>query len=373
MAVTKGTFASLQRCPLSFPKLMAHKTTISLHRGSLPAWLCGKSYDIVRVTNFYTSIMPPFFKSKKISSETLGEYLRDTRTTLKFTLAQVWRLTQIPEKFLADLEEGAYEKLPDDVYVRGFLQSLAAVYKISTDSLLRQFERERVVDRSLKKDPLAPHASSRTRIPRAIITPRTFTIALVIVLACASLGYLVWQVRSVSAPPKLSITTPSSDMTVSSRSIVLRGETEPGSKLFINGQEVLVEETGAFTETLNLAEGVNNVAVKSQNKFGRSSQVNRVIIVTPEQMTSATSTNALALIELKVVVGPKPAWIKVVSDGQVIQDGVIAGGGEVLVKAEKELLLSTDDAGSTSVIYKGRDLGVLGAEGQKLTDIKFTP
>lgn len=323
--------------------------------------------------------MTALFKAKKIKSETLGEYLKDMRTILKLTLAQVHRLTQIPEKFLKNLEDGQYEKLPDDVYVRGFLQSLAAVYKVPGKSILEQFERERGVDRSLSCDPLIPRASKFFSMPRFLITPKTFGVALVFLLTSACVGYLVWQVRSVSAAPVLEISYPDADLTIASRNILLRGRAEAGSKLFINKQPVLVAEDGEFTEVLNLTEGTNNILIRAENKFGRFSEVARSVIVTSDSPPVAGATGTAGIIntaggmEVTVKVGPQSAWIKVVADGQVAQEGEMAGGAETEFRAQKTLLISTNNAGSTRLIYNGQDLGVLGKAGETLSNIKFTP
>ncbi|MEK9181354.1 MAG: RodZ domain-containing protein [Patescibacteria group bacterium] len=320
--------------------------------------------------------MTSLFKSKKIKSETLGEYLADMRNTLKMTCAQVQRLTQIPEKFLKNLEAGEYGKLPDDVYVRGFLQSLAAVYKLPAKSLLEQFERERGVDRSLtSRDPLAPRASKPFITPRIVITPKTFSLALVLVLAALSVGYLVWQVRSVSAAPSLEISYPAADLTTEARNILLRGRAEPGSKLFINKQPVLVAEDGEFTEVLNLTEGANNILIRAENKFGKSSEVSRSIIVSSAPETATGTAGIIGeAVGMKVVVevGPGNAWIKAVVDGQVAQEGELAGGTKAEFRAENEILVSTGNAGATRLIYNGQDLGVLGKSGEALADIKFT-
>jgi hypothetical protein len=315
----------------------------------------------------------PLFQTKKVRIETLGEYLQDTRKAMRLTISQINRLTRIPEKFLKSLEEGDYEALPADVYVKGFLKTLAEVYRIPGNTLLEQFERERGLERSFKKDPLRPKGSVASTLPQVVITPRTFTVVVVAFLVLASLSYLVWQIRSVQAPPALEVLYPEDGAKMQTRSVLLRGKTEPGSRVFVNGQEIMVEESGAFSEVLNLSDGVNNLAIRSENKFHRATEEGRMVIAEIVQQP-ATTTPELEqnLISLTVGVGPENTWITARADNQVVQDGMVEAGQSLKLVADKELILTTGNAGSTHLVYNGRDLGILGKAGEVLSNIKFT-
>ena len=315
------------------------------------------------------------FKSKKISTETLGEYLRHARESLDFSLEDIRRLTKMPEKFLSALEEGRYQDLPADVYVKGFLKSLAAIYRTGPDGLLQQFEKERNLSRTLAYGTLTPEPRKTYHLPRFVVTPKTITLSLVGLAIIGSIAYLAWQIYSVSAAPKLTLTYPSSDLTISSRSMLLRGSTEPGAVVHVNTQEILVDESGEFKEVLNFVEGTNQIVVKAENKFGKASSVKRVVVVTSPPSSAATTTSEtinFESISLEVVIGPEDAWLKVETDGDTVQDGVAASGSRLTYTADSELLLSTGNAGSTRVRYNGKDLGVLGSHGELLSNIRFS-
>ncbi len=321
------------------------------------------------------------FKTKKLATETLGEYLRSARQAFGMDPEQVRRLTQIPEKFLLALEEGNFERLPADVYVKGFLKSLAAVYRIPSDSLLDQFETERGVHRSLTADPLQPKSGRRWYAPSFSVTPRVLTFAAVIGLALLTAGYLIWQVRSVSAPPALEVIFPESDMVVAERNVLLRGRTESVSRVYVNDQSVPVQESGEFQEVLSLADGSNTLVIRAENRFGKSTSVSRTIVVQPpapfpaeDPSAAATTTPEQALdpIRLSVSVSGPSVWIKAVADGDTVQDGFVGTGEALELRADRELLLSTGDAAATRIIYNGRDLGVLGKPGEALSSIRFT-
>lgn len=54
-----------------------------------------------------------------------GAYLRSQRERRDLSLADIARITKIPRRSLAFLEDGAFESLPAEVFVRGFLRSYA--------------------------------------------------------------------------------------------------------------------------------------------------------------------------------------------------------------------------------------------------------
>ena len=65
------------------------------------------------------------FTKKNIETLTLGEKLKKLRSERRISLGDVSRNTKIQIKYLEFIEEGAYDKLPADVYAKGFLKSYA--------------------------------------------------------------------------------------------------------------------------------------------------------------------------------------------------------------------------------------------------------
>ncbi|QQR52969.1 helix-turn-helix domain-containing protein [bacterium] len=55
----------------------------------------------------------------------VGPQLKARRQSLRMSLAQVEVATKIRGKYLIALEAGEYEKLPNDIYSRGFVQNYA--------------------------------------------------------------------------------------------------------------------------------------------------------------------------------------------------------------------------------------------------------
>jgi transcriptional regulator with XRE-family HTH domain len=69
----------------------------------------------------------------------LGSRLKREREGRALGLADVARVTKIPERSLLRLEEGRFEELPGDVFVRGFLRSYARCVGLDAEELVRQY------------------------------------------------------------------------------------------------------------------------------------------------------------------------------------------------------------------------------------------
>src|ERR1700730_16393734 len=136
------------------------------------------------------------FKTKSVKIDTLGEYLQQVRNTLNLDIKTVSILAQVKPSYLELLEAGAYLKLPADVYIRGFLKSLADFYHIKEQILIDQYEKERGFETNVvaKKKDLSSWLS---------FTPKTLIIGISLLAAIIGIVYVAFEIRSVLAPPIL--------------------------------------------------------------------------------------------------------------------------------------------------------------------------
>jgi hypothetical protein len=73
------------------------------------------------------------------SRERFCEYLRSHRRAADKSLEEIALVTKIPERSLRCLEDGKFEQLPADVFVRGFLRSYATCLGLDVDDVLRRY------------------------------------------------------------------------------------------------------------------------------------------------------------------------------------------------------------------------------------------
>lgn len=302
------------------------------------------------------------FKTKQIKIETLGGYLKQVRDQLNFDLKTVSILTQIKPQYLESLEAGKWDDLPSDVYIRGFVKSLARVYNLPEEALVEQYEKEHGFTPKAR-----PQRTAYTR-SRISFTPRTIIVLASLFVGILAAGYVANQIRSVLAAPVLELTEPGGDVTVKGNALVIAGRAEIGADVTINDQIVLMDKNGQFNESLILSSGLNTIEVVAKNKFDRESRITRRVNAELEQTAVVAPT---APVTVTIEVGPESAWIYMEADGVVVQRGTMLPGSSKTVTAGTDVLLTSANAGATKVIYNGKDLGLMGRSGEVIRNVEF--
>ena len=210
------------------------------------------------------------FTKKSVGTLTLGEKLKRIRSNKRISLGEVSRFTKIQVKYLEYLEQGDYDKLPVDVYVRGFLRSYADFIGIDEQVLLRLYDKERGIRKNLEKGKNPELIKRKTiNIYSFVFTPKKVLIAAIIVLVSGGLFFLWEEIGSFASAPRLVVINPSNGSETDGNSVFVEGITEKDASLFINDQPILVNDEGKFGEILTLQAGVNSINIKAVNKFNR--------------------------------------------------------------------------------------------------------
>jgi hypothetical protein len=71
--------------------------------------------------------------------EQVGEFLRVQRRAARVGLGDIAHVTRIPERSLRHLEAGEFDKLPADVFVRGFIRAYAKTIGIDAEDAVRRY------------------------------------------------------------------------------------------------------------------------------------------------------------------------------------------------------------------------------------------
>lgn len=190
---------------------------------------------------------------------------------------KVTQLLNIQAKYLEILEQGEIEKMPAEVYVRGFLKKYAKILGTDADILLGEYENEIKIAQHLNKQ---KHQSlPRLHFRRFTVTPRFLGVIFGIIIFLLVGGYLFYQLNFLISPPRLIIFEPAGDIAIEKNTIIVKGQTEIGAKLTINGQPVYINKDGSFEQKINLNQGLNTIKIEAANRFGKSrSEVRRIVL-----------------------------------------------------------------------------------------------
>src|SRR5687767_6002829 len=109
----------------------------------------------------------------------LGARLRQARESQGLSLAQAATDTRILLQSLAALEEGAYQRLPSDVVIRGFIRNYAQYLGLPPDELIELYRRERGATDKIRVIPATHPPRTRSYVLPSFFGVFFVTVALV--------------------------------------------------------------------------------------------------------------------------------------------------------------------------------------------------
>jgi len=186
------------------------------------------------------------------------------------TLKKVSELSGITLKHLENLNCGNWTDLPAAPYLRGYFLKLGEVLEFDGEEAWNYFRREVEVSTSGAEDTLPKN--------RFIKRSSTRKIAL-IAGACVILIIFISRIPQILGRPNLTLTYPTADLTTSNtKEIIISGEIDGGDKVLVNGDEVLIGETGAWQQKISLDPGLNSVEIIGEKFLGQEIKIIKQIV-----------------------------------------------------------------------------------------------
>ena len=341
------------------------------------------------------------FTKKNIRTLTLGEKLKKLRSDKRISLNEISRSTKIQVKYLEYLEQGNYDKLPADVYVKGFIRSYTDFLGMDERIFLRLYDKEKGIKKNLKKSNKAVLWKAKPiNISPFIFTPKKFLILVTTVLILAGLFFLYREIKSFASVPRLIILSPNDNSQTNSNFVAVKGITDKDASVFINGQPILVDDNGNFRERLILQSGMNVIKTKAINKF-KKENIKTITVrynIQPskkaisdetlkqnqngadaysedklkDQNVSNNSNNNQQNIKLEIEIDPGPVWINVKTDKNTVFSGLMMAGTSQIFQAKNKIVISSGRGNATHLKFNGKDIGVLSQRPGAVRGATFT-
>ena len=260
----------------------------------------------------------------------IGAELRKRRELLSLHLADVERNTHVKAHYLEALEHGEMDKLPSTVQTRGMLSNYAAFLDLDVDALLLRYadalqarHRERNPQKPARK-PGQPITASMPNLTNFIAGDMIFGVGMAILLV----GFSIWgvsRVMTLQSEQEIEPTAPSI-------SDVLLASPDPSS---FTATPIFrqIEVPGEPTQTIIIPTLNTNMNV----------QVNLVAV--------------------------ERTYMRVTVDGKVTFDGRVVPGNAYPFEAEEQIEVLVGSGAAIRIVYNGRDMGLLGAFGQVVSNI----
>lgn len=319
------------------------------------------------------------FVRKKVRSASLGQRMQKMRSERRMSLHEVSRQTQIQVKYLEDLESGRYDRLPAEVYVKGFLRHYAQYFSVNERVLIRLYERESHIQRNLHKTEEPGQRDTPLYHKQFVITPRIIIGTLIAFSVFAGFVYLYREVDRFISAPLLTVVDPLDGMHTKERVVPLRGRTDAEAKVFINDQGVLVDAEGNFAETITLQNGINQIVTRSINKFDKETSVVITLFYEGSDTISDSAghekeigpTTTSQPLQIEISVGIAIA-LSVEADDVLVYNGTLMPGEFKTFTAQKQMRISSENGEQTFVRVNGREQEVLRTTQEAVKNILFT-
>ncbi|WP_110952880.1 helix-turn-helix domain-containing protein [Anaerosinus massiliensis] len=243
----------------------------------------------------------------------LGDILRKEREKQNLTVKDVELGTSIRSLYISAIEEGKYEVLPGEVYLKGFIKTYAEFLKLSGTDMLELYRNERT-------------ESNQIEIPsnKEIINEPEV------------------KKDEINAPKGVNF-----------------------KKIISLGTVVLVVACGAFYFNSNDEETVQ----KDFKTIKQQSTVSKEV----ENKSETVESRPVAQ-EKPVVISAKytgECWTQIATDSRTIFEGIVKNGEVLTWQADQEIIVKVGNAGAVELTYNGKNIGKLGSNGEVLTK-KFT-
>jgi cytoskeletal protein RodZ len=218
------------------------------------------------------------FTARSVLSEykTIGDQLRLARTDKGLSIRQAAAQMRVRPEYLSALEEEDYKNIPGGFYGKIFLKRYVHFLGLDYKSLIKHFVKER---RALSPEDTDVFSKKVVKRSSLIIFPKIFRNALVALIILICLFYIAFYLKNITAPPALNIESPAANSVQHDYSAVIKGQTEPESEVNVNGQTILIDKQGKFSQNISLRQGVNIIIISAKKKYSREQTVTRQILV----------------------------------------------------------------------------------------------
>lgn len=264
-----------------------------------------------------------------IGRKSVGTVLREVRESAGLTLDDAVRVTRIGKPYLVALEEGRFDRLPNEAYIKGFLRSYAAYLKVPEEEIIACYDQS-VPGKSSSPAAVVPPSEERqsTEMKQRGQFKRIVPVIVLIVLVAAVSTYL-FTVRSGN-----DVNVP-----VENKQSVADSVPVPGKAEIAEVPAPLGEETGKTDSAPEASDGTEKDSGSDK---------------------AAPLPDGLVL-KIKVIAD---GWLDVTIDDAITQHYELKSGDQIAWKADKGFALDLSNAGGVEAQLNGKTLRPFGKSGE---------
>lgn len=273
----------------------------------------------------------------------MGSTLRAEREKRGLTIKDIERETSIRAKYLEALEQGRYDALPSEVYVKGFIRNYADFLHLNPEKLVQEYREEihgtdvapiastvpattSIVN---ERAPFSSGSDFHERVEKSHKNQITaMLVAAVVIAFVGSIYYFFGEDPAVQKPQQTA----------------QQGTTQN-------------PKPTAQTPSAQPTTPVQNAQTSTQNQPQQTTQSPASI---PTIGNTANASAGQADVTAQFT---GRCWIQALADGKVIYEGMAEANQTMRWTGKKEVVITAGNAGVIDVTYNGQRVGKLGKEG----------
>ncbi len=306
-----------------------------------------------------------------------GDKLKREREMRRITLDEISESTKIPRRYLESLERENFESLPGGVFNKGFVKAYARFLGLDEEQSVADYV-------AVAKEEPPPEDQFPLEIhekPDRELNPRKSQLPLigaVVALVGVLGGYAVWRAKikqTENSEATVAAASPSDNSTNSSKASADKSSDAGSAQKKSANATQMTQPHASKTEQARAAHTVGyKQAIVASVPVKQIARLDTPVTTpVPSAPDAARSRPALTKKDFFVIIKAKEdAWISVIADGRRVSHGTLRANKQRFVRAGKQIILTTGNAGGIDVSFNGRPLGAIGSESEART-LMFTP
>jgi len=210
------------------------------------------------------------------TSGNFGLIIKERRLTKNWSALFCARRLRIKQEHIRAIENNSIKQLPTGPHLEKMLRDYLSLLDFSSDETFSIINHWKKIDQGRQENFFG---RKLVRSRDLWSCPQIVRNGLVVLAIIVAVSYIIFSLKNIVAPPKLSITNPASDIVTSQKQLWLTGQTKPEVQLEVNGEPLLSDRTGHFSQLINLRLGLNNLSVTAVKKYGGRTTIVRQVIV----------------------------------------------------------------------------------------------
>jgi cytoskeletal protein RodZ len=296
----------------------------------------------------------------------IGSILREAREARGFTIEEAQAATRISGRFLRALEEGAYERLPTPVHVRGFLKNYARYLSLDPEPLLERYDASRnnqpVPVPTGRVEDITPDKPLPGRVDQPFFNPvnvdlnastgggGTESTLRVFIIVALIVAVILAATRFV---PLLMGRGDGQEVMTNAIQSLLEDEVEPGT--------TPAGSDAATSAGESLDPNITPQPIVPTGRNNAGAAISTPALPTP---TRPSLPAVMETVRLRMDITER-TWLRVTVDGEVVLEGQVKlGDGPYEWEALEEATLLTGNGAGVFVTINGIELGRLAGRGE---------